>query len=445
MSKSLFDLIEEDNGDAIIEAYGEEGMKDINTPSANNELAIIKAAKENKHDAFSALVFCGAKLNVCDKDGTRLLDILCEMNSIKMIKSGNRVNKFRFDYGPDMNGETPVVKCAKKSYNKIIKRILFRTDVNTCDMDGNTALHYAVLSGNLDLVNLLFKEFDMHGKVSDHKIKNKEGKSAYDLAVESENTLLIDAFEKQISLLETKEKYTMFFQAIKNGDLESVENSLKSGINPNHKIVNGNTGIITFALGEAVLAENKDMIELLVKNGADINFELNPKCNAMILALSNKDSEKSYEYAKFLFNLGASLYMKQKKYRILNFTINQDNSKFLNFMISKKFSFKGHVSGENLSYHLLIKSFKKYSEKCADMVFDNYKINVSRLDKRGNSLLHMAASYGKLKHFEKLIKSGALLDLKNEDGQTAKDIVSFARPEKFVKVINKYENKYERI
>ncbi|OUM58087.1 hypothetical protein PIROE2DRAFT_16734 [Piromyces sp. E2] len=93
--------------------------------------------------------------------------------------------------------ETPLIIAARLGNKEIMKKILLlhsaKANIDQQDMLGNTALHYALESGDKYIINnLAFHHANIH-------IKNKEGKSPIEIAKESENDEIMKLLKNPVS------------------------------------------------------------------------------------------------------------------------------------------------------------------------------------------------------------------------------------------------------
>ena len=62
----------------------------------------------------------------------------------------------------------------------------YGANINKKDSNGNTALHHAAISGHRNIVTLLL------GRKADPCIRNKQGRTPYDLAIQKKHTQIAD-------------------------------------------------------------------------------------------------------------------------------------------------------------------------------------------------------------------------------------------------------------
>ena len=92
----------------------------------------------------------------------------------------------------------------------LIKQALAIADPNTTDAHGNTLLHFAVISGNLQATKILLQ------KKVDVSIKNQFGDDALELAKFYEEIAVVDMIETH--LLPEKEQETALHYQAETGD-----------------------------------------------------------------------------------------------------------------------------------------------------------------------------------------------------------------------------------
>lgn len=139
------------------------------------------------------------KLNCTNNTGQTILHILAErLQGSEMFEFA--IKKYNVDL-QDFNGKTPLHYAArlqrgKTSYFKNAKMLIEKSakvnqgiaKVNIQDIDGHTPLHIAAINNNWNVVELLLENN------ADKTIKNLEGKTACDLAVEFKSHRSIEVF-----------------------------------------------------------------------------------------------------------------------------------------------------------------------------------------------------------------------------------------------------------
>lgn len=106
-------------------------------------------------------------------------------------RGNNEVAKFMIESGCKLNGNssmgTPLMASIVKGNNEIAKLLIEKNaDVNLSDLNGTTALIYAVQFQNKTVLKLLLDN------KADKAHKSKEGKTAFEYAVFAENEEIIN-------------------------------------------------------------------------------------------------------------------------------------------------------------------------------------------------------------------------------------------------------------
>lgn len=170
------------------------------TEDINKTKALIEAIKASDIDSIETTIECGANVNQVDKNGCTPLMIALEptcgeLNPVQYSSVFAKTNQIldtltssgAFVNTSDIKGESPLIKAAKMNITNIYDTfIALEADFDVQDRLGNTALMYAVLNGNADLVQQL-----LDGN-PDRRLKNKAGQTAYDLAKQWQKESIID-------------------------------------------------------------------------------------------------------------------------------------------------------------------------------------------------------------------------------------------------------------
>ncbi|MBC7467278.1 MAG: cupredoxin domain-containing protein [Bdellovibrio sp.] len=162
---------------------------------------LISAIKISDNiDPVQTAIDCGANVNKVDKNGCTPLmfavDSTCGTdNAIRYSSSFGITDQIidlltsngAFVNVADKRGETPLIKAVKANLPDVYNTfIASEADFDTQDDLGNTALMYAVLGGDSSIVQQIIEGNP------DRRIKNHDGKTAFDIANQWQKSELID-------------------------------------------------------------------------------------------------------------------------------------------------------------------------------------------------------------------------------------------------------------
>jgi len=158
-----------------------------------------------------------------------------------------------------------VMKGNKDAVRSLLAR---KVDVNAPQIDGTTALHWAVLADDLDTADLLIRA---GAKVS---VANREGVIPMQLAAINGNAAMLDKLIKagadpNSSL--TKYGDTPLMMASKTGKTDAIKVLLDGGAQVNAKESWGNTTALMWAVSE----QHPSAVKMLIDRGADVNARSN--------------------------------------------------------------------------------------------------------------------------------------------------------------------------
>lgn len=183
----------------------------------------------NDIDRIETTIECGANVNKVDKNGCTPLMFALESTcgeehpinysssfSIPSQVVDSLTNNGAFVNVTDKHGETPLIKAAKANiadvYNSFIAS---EAEFDAQDELGNTALIYAVLNGDESVVQQIIEGNP------DRRIKNKEGKTAFDIATQWQKTAVMDL----VKIPDT----TVMVQGKEDGTCSPLQINLKQG------------------------------------------------------------------------------------------------------------------------------------------------------------------------------------------------------------------------
>ncbi|KFO70172.1 Palmitoyltransferase ZDHHC13, partial [Cuculus canorus] len=159
------------------------------------------------------LLKCGADPSLIDGEGYSSLHLAVVFQRLPIV--GYLISKGQNIDTTDLNGQTPLMLAAQKALGSEPTKFLlkFNPSLNAVDnVQKNTALHWAIASGNTIAVDLLLEA----GASLD--IKNAKGEAPLDLAYQSLNRLMIYMItdeermrsRRNNKLLKILEKYELF-------------------------------------------------------------------------------------------------------------------------------------------------------------------------------------------------------------------------------------------
>ncbi|XP_073878830.1 ankyrin repeat domain-containing protein 29 isoform X21 [Macaca fascicularis] len=128
---------------------------DINLQRESGTTALFFAAQQGHNDVVRFLFGFGASTEFRTKDGATALFLAAQGGYLDVIRlllaSGAKVNQ------PRQDGTTALLKAANKGYNDVIEELLKFSPTLGILKNGTSALHAAVLSGNIKTVALLLE------------------------------------------------------------------------------------------------------------------------------------------------------------------------------------------------------------------------------------------------------------------------------------------------
>jgi len=173
--------------------------------------------------------------------------------------------KQQFAAGADVDAKggmlagTPLHYAAIKGHKEVVELLIAAgADVNAKDIDEWTPLHRAADAGHKEVAELLI------AKGALVNAKDRVGETPLDFAINKNRTETADLLREHGG--KTGEELNALLDAAKKGDIEAVKQHLAAGADVNEKAGDGTT-----PLHNAAVYGHKEVAELLLANGAEVN------------------------------------------------------------------------------------------------------------------------------------------------------------------------------
>ena len=292
------------DGDQVemVEALVQNGA-DANITKNGVPLLLFAIGGYGNPQIVKALIGAKADVNARSERGST-----CLTTAISYLK-GSEIIRMLIRAGADVNApdsgrewSRPLIYAAStpSNYELEIIQELIKTgaDVNLLNSDGETALHRAVIRGNLDSIKTLIDAG------VDVNAKNKEGCTALFFAVKSASLevirTLIAAHAK--ANIPNDNGDTVLMNALQNNEkLKVLKELLVAGANVNAVNKDGSTALIIAAKNETI-----EVIEMLLNKGANVNAT-NKKGETPLLQVASMGDkcDQRVQIAKLLLAKGA--------------------------------------------------------------------------------------------------------------------------------------------
>ncbi|KAG4106029.1 ankyrin [Neocallimastix lanati (nom. inval.)] len=341
----------------------------INEKDSQGIYPISKAVHQNKSELVKLLINYASNHNISlditvkDPNGNSPLAIAIKNNNIEIIIS---LINYGINHNIDMNinniivnGHTPLIYSYKNNYLKIFEYLIEYSDVNQKDSQGNTILYYAIDNEDLDTIKKLMSiDTKIDIKSLNHAI-DKTNRNIFKILLEND---IILSNDNNLIIKIIKSKFI--------GKKYFIELLIEKGCNVN-QIENNKSALIY-----AIEYNFSSIVELLLQNGADVNY----KCR--------------FDFTPLTFAIINNTYNKEIIYSLFEYGYNIKNVK--SYDIEKII--------ENNDLDLLKK-----------LVINNFDLNsiytLTGLPDKKLSLLHLAIKYRKINILKYLIECGVHKDI----------------------------------
>jgi len=272
------------NNFPIVKKLYEKGA-DLNKMNVQSHNPIIFATGNGYIEIFKFLLDNNVNLDVKDVNKEPLLNICIIHNRIEMMellikKDESLINNIDYDY------KTPLTVAVKLNKIEFVELLLkYGANPNPKISVDYSPIHEAFINNNDKIIDLLIK-YDVN------KMHLLNMYIWFDKFEEIEP--LIQNNKYLINQRNTDYNTPLMFAASQN-KIKTVELLLKYGANPNINNYSNRSPLF-----EAVYHQNYDMVQLLIKNNADINIR--ERLSTYIHNISIKYGNSVLGYAKKTFN-----------------------------------------------------------------------------------------------------------------------------------------------
>ncbi|KAJ5079376.1 no mechanoreceptor potential c isoform d-related [Anaeramoeba ignava] len=457
----ILDYILENCDNSYLKEYNQEGLLPIHMAVLKSYMNIIKII--NKH---------GGSLNEVSKTLKTPLHYACELSKYDIVEYLLKENVLLNE--KDEDGKTPLFISQQKKDDKISHLLLekkavnpihsflinrdltklqefltkFNANIEAIDSAGRRPIHWAAMKGSTEAVELLLKNG------AEINAFDRDKSTALHLATRNgylETTKLLIENKADITL-QNEDYHTALHLSTLYGHMEIAQMLLEHGGDPNQRDKTGNT-----ALHLAAKSGNYLISNLLVEKGAEIavfnekqrtpihisaKFGFSKLTEQLLqfkgkkklsinskdirgktpLALAAKHGHKNVVSTLIQFKANVNL-TDSSGMSPLGYAILKESAECVDLLLQNKAKTKGGFSGELTALHFVVKN--NNSTACLEALLKQ-NIKTLKKDKTGNTPLHTAAILEKIDMVELFVRSGARVDLENNDGNKVLHLVTIS-------------------
>ena len=410
--KAVLHWAVENNNRELVGSLIERGA-DVNAVNKEGS-TVLHWAVLNNPELYAFLLANGADVNTEDKDGATVLHWTAANNpelAVSVISHGADVNV------KNQHDVTALHLAAVNNYKELAVCLLkSNADVNAVDKDGNSALHKAAENSSKDVASILVE----YG--ADVNAVNDDGETALSLAVKSDCRECLLQSPKQTARSKVKDdSSTALDQAARDDGKDLVQLLVEQGANVDSRDRHGNT-----ALHFAISKSSKTISCLLLDHGAYADAEDQNGNNAMHFAAALSDKEMA---SLLVSNVGDVNAKNKLGETSLHRVAEKDNSEVAAILLGHG----AHVNSvDNVGNTPLHYACTQIPGDATARLFVIKGADVDRRNKVGQTALHSAVTAGNLNAAKLLLECGAKVNVTDDRGNTPLHLALSAKKFEFV-------------
>ena len=267
-------------------------------PSANSGSGgftpLHLAAQNGYRNVCEALLAGKADLNARDINGTTPLHLAAD-------RSYSSVAELLLTRGANAdartsNGNTPLHSAASSGAKRVAELLLTnKADLNAQNAQGGTPLHSAVSAQRADVARLLLANKANPNLAFNEKSGNMAGWTPLAVAVYQDDNVpmvrLLLENGANPNVVTSRSGWTLLMQAVQKGSLELAEALIAAGAEVNARIDSDSRGTALYFATSINSTNAAALVELLLKNKADVNVTDAYGSTPLIQAVSKRNPE----------------------------------------------------------------------------------------------------------------------------------------------------------
>uniref|UniRef100_A0A915Q5C5 Uncharacterized protein n=1 Tax=Setaria digitata TaxID=48799 RepID=A0A915Q5C5_9BILA len=323
----------------------------------DNVFPLELALESDQTEIATSLVNHHADVNITDNDGRTLLMRMLVKNKVDALIFLTQ-NGANFGYKVGITGESllHIAASTKCSCNLIewLSSNVSHLDISDVDCDSKTPLMRAVESENIEMVELLLQNRTTDVNKVDHKGRSPISSALFEIG----NISLAELIVKSGADLDIPYKGVFLIHyAVYSGNLDALQFLCRHKVDVNKRTTEV-YGVLPLQFAVDFKNVNMDLIQILIRSGADISLKIPDSCETLLHHIIEK--ENGDEILKICFENGG----------------------------------------------------------CNDVFFSSLESALAVVDANGNTPIAKAISSGKFRSAELLIKAGADINEKDPKGMS---------------------------